>query len=166
MFSIRDCIVRGTADPPIGEDGYIRFDCGPYHYGEIFPQEPVMDIASIYEWMLSLTKTAKLMQEGTPYILLRDIESYNTYLQFHIRGERVSFGMLRYDREPGQADAGRIQVADTQRGRLIWEHQVITLDVLRESRRAASEYCNELAQWTQNEAYVKALRDQISSIRQ
>ena len=81
MFAISYRIINYTNELPIGADGYIRFDCGKYHYGEIFPPELdlVMDISSIYGWIQALIKAAELINEEIPYILIRDIESYNTY---------------------------------------------------------------------------------------
>ena len=167
MFAISYRIINYTNELPIGADGYIRFDCGKYHYGEIFPPELdlVMDISSIYGWIQALIKAAELINEEIPYILIRDIESYNTYLQFRFQGNQTAIGIVRADHMMSNYfDIYRVGSFESQMGEILWEYTAKTQTVVYEIRRVATQYCDEIMQWPQNMTYVNELTDQIKRI--
>lgn len=167
MFAISYRIINYTDELPIGSDGYIRFDCGKYHYGEIYPPELdlVMDISSIYGWIQALIKAAVLMNEEIPYVLIRDIESYNTYLQFRYQGNQIAIGIVRADNiMSNNFDIYRVGALKKQMGEVLWEYTVKTQTVISEIKRVATQYCNEIMQWPQNRTYANELTDQIKRI--
>lgn len=167
MFAISYRIINYTNELPIGADGYIRFDCGKHHYGEIFPPELdlVMDISSIYGWIQALIKAAALINEETPYILIKDIESHNTYLQFRYQGNRTSIGIVRTDHIMSDYfDIYRVGSFESQMGELLWEYTAKTQTVVYEIWRVATQYCDEIMQWPQNKKYGSELTKQIKGI--
>lgn len=167
MFAISYRIINYTDDLPIGSDGYIRFDCGEYHYGEMYPPklDLVMDISSIYRWIQALLRAAVLINEEIPYVLIRDIESYNTYLQFRYQGNQIAIGIVQADNIAlNNFGSYRVGSFEKQVGETLWEYPVKVQTVVSEIKRAAVQYCDELMQWPQNKPYVNELADQIKGI--
>lgn len=167
MFAISYRIINYTDELPIGSDGYIRFDCGEYHYGEMYPPELdlVMDISSIYVWIQALARAAMLINEKIPYILIKDIESYHTYLQFRYQGNQIAVGIVQADNIiSNNFDSYRVGSFEKQVGETLWECPVKVQTVVSEIKRVAVQYCNEIMQWPQNRPYVNELADQIKGI--
>lgn len=84
MFTLDYRIVHSEYDDFIGENGFLQIKCNECKYGEMYPKEleTIMDKVSLYDWFDRLVRVVKNLLTKD-YVALSDVESYNTWIEFH-----------------------------------------------------------------------------------
>ena len=105
MFTVDYRIVHSEYDDFIGENGFLQIKCNEYKYGEMYPKEleAIMDKVSLYDWFDRLVRVVKNLMTKD-YVVLSDVESYNTWIEFHRKNEEVVISIAKAEKEQGSRD--------------------------------------------------------------
>ena len=105
MFQIDYRIVYNEYDDFNGQHGFFQIKCNDYIYGEMYPKEieTVMDKVSLYDWFERLARVVNYLKTKE-YVALSDVESYNTWIVFQKRDEKVIISILKEKKESGSQD--------------------------------------------------------------
>lgn len=139
MFELDYRIVHSEYDDFVGQNGFLQIKCNEYKYGEIYPKEleMVMDKISLYDWFERLARVIKYLMTKD-YVVLSDVESYNTWIEFHRKNEEVLISIVKAEKEQGSRDIEFI-LKESNAGE--WADQVINFSQLKtEIIEKAREY--------------------------
>lgn len=105
MFKLVYRIVHSEYDDFVGENGFLQIMCNECKYGELYPEEldAIMDKVSLYNWVNRLIRVMTSLMT-TDYVVLSDVESYNTWIEFHRKNEEVAISVLKAEKEQGSQD--------------------------------------------------------------
>lgn len=105
MFELDYRIIKNEYDDFIGQNGFFQIKCNEQKYGEIYPKELelVMDKVSLYDWFERLARVIECLQTRN-YVVLSDVESYNTWIEFCRNNEDVIVSIVKADKEEGSRD--------------------------------------------------------------
>ena len=94
MFTLDYRIVHSEYDDFVGENGFLQIKCNECKYGEMYPKEleTIMDKVSLYDWFDRLVRVVKNLLTKD-YVALSDVESYNTWIEFHKKNEEIIISM-------------------------------------------------------------------------
>lgn len=95
MFEINYQIVHSDYDDFVGQNGFFQIKCNEHDYGELYSKEleSIMDTVSLYDWFERLLRVIKILSVNG-YVVLSDVESYNTWIEFQKKNEEVTIGLL------------------------------------------------------------------------
>lgn len=139
MFTLDYRIVHSEYDDFIGEDGFWQIKCNECKYGEMYPKEleTIMDKVSLYDWFDRLVRVVKNLLTKD-YVALSDVESYNTWIEFHKKNEEVVISIVKAEKEQGSRDI-EFNLRESIAGE--WTDQVINFSQLKtEIIEKAREY--------------------------
>lgn len=139
MFELDYRIVHSEYDDFVGQNGFLQIKCNEYKYGEIYPKEleMVMDKISLYDWFERLARVIKYLMTKD-YVVLSDVESYNTWIEFHRKNEEVVISIVKAEKEQGSRDI-EFNLKESNAGE--WADQVINFSQLKtEIIEKAREY--------------------------
>lgn len=130
MFEIDYRIVLNEYDDFIGQHGFFQIKCNDYIYGEMYPKEieTVMDKGSLYDWFERLAKVINYLMT-TEYVALSDVESFNTWIVFQKRNDKVIISILKEKKESGSQDI-EFFLKNPESGE--WVNQVVSFEQLRQ----------------------------------
>lgn len=130
MFELNYRIVQSEYDDFLGQHGFFQIKCNGYDYGEIYPKEieTIMDKVSIFDWFERLAKVIKNLMEKD-YVVLSDIESYNTWIEFCKKNEEVVISIVKAKKEQGSHD---IEFSLNEREAGEWINQVVSFNQFKE----------------------------------
>lgn len=130
MFELNYRIVHSEYDDFVGQHGFFQIKCNDYTYGEIYPKdiEEVMDKDSLYDWFERFAKVVKSLMTKD-YVALSDVESYNTWIVFQRRNEKVIISIVKANKEQGTRDI-EFFLRDPEDGE--WMNQTISFEQLRQ----------------------------------
>lgn len=123
MFQLDYRIVHSEYDDFIGQNGFLQIKCNECKYGEIYPRnvEMIMDKVSLYDWFERFARVIKYLMTKD-YVVLSDVESYNTWIEFRRENEYVIVSIIKAKKEEGSHDI-EFNLEDTIAGE--WEKQVV-----------------------------------------
>lgn len=123
MFKLDYRIVHSEYDDFVGQNGFLQIKCNECKYGEIYPKEleMVMDKISLYDWFERLARVIKYLMTKD-YVVLSDVESYNTWIEFHRKNEEVVISIVKAEKEQGSQDI-EFSLKESNAGE--WADQVI-----------------------------------------
>jgi len=129
MFELDYRIVHSEYDDFVGQNGFLQIKCNECKYGEIYPKEleAVMDKISLYDWFERLARVIKYLMTKD-YVVLSDVESYNTWIEFRKKNEEVIVSIVKAEKEAGSHDI-EFNLKETTAGE--WEEQVICYNELK-----------------------------------
>ncbi len=129
MFELDYRIVHSEYDDFVGQNGFLQIKCNEYKYGEIYPKEleMVMDKISLYDWFERLGRVIKYLMTKD-YVVLSDVESYNTWIEFHRKNEEVVISIVKAEKEQGSRDI-EFNLKESNAGE--WADQVINFSQLK-----------------------------------
>ena len=139
MFKINYRIIANDYDDFIGQNGFFQIKCNGYDYGEIYPKEieEVMEKTSLYDWFERLTRVVKNL-ETKEYVVLSDVESYNTWIEFEKRDSQIIISIIEAKKEQGSQD---IEFHLVEAKPSDWTNQVVDFYQLKEEiSRKGKEY--------------------------
>lgn len=103
MFKIEYRIVISEFEDDIsGQDGFIKFSNNNCKYGDIYPKEieQYMGVESIYHWLIYFMQ-AIIELKNNNYILISDIESYNTWIEIEQKDDTIYTSIIHADKPVG-----------------------------------------------------------------
>lgn len=105
MFELTYKIVHSEYDDFVGQNGFLQIKCNECKYGEIYPKEleMIMDKVSLYDWFERLVRVVRYLTTKD-YVALSDVESYNTWIEFHRKKEDVIISIVKAEKEQGSHD--------------------------------------------------------------
>ncbi|MEE1306241.1 MAG: hypothetical protein U0K68_14020 [Agathobacter sp.] len=123
MFTLDYRIVHSEYDDFIGENGFLQIKCNECKYGEMYPKEleMIMDKVSLYDWFDRLVRVVKNLLTRD-YVVLSDVESYNTWIEFHKINEEIVISIVKAEKEQGSRDI-EFELRESIAGE--WADQVI-----------------------------------------
>lgn len=129
MFELDYRIVHSEYDDFIGQNGFLQIKCNECKYGEIYPKEleMVMDKISLYDWFERLARVIKYLMTKD-YVALSDVESYNTWIEFRKKNEKVIVSIVKAEKKTGSHDI-EFNLKEPIAGE--WEKQVICYSELK-----------------------------------
>lgn len=129
MFELDYRIVHDEYDDFVGQNGFLQIRCNECKYGEIYPKEleMVMDKISLYDWFERLARVIKYLMTKD-YVVLSDVESYNTWIEFRRKNEEVIVSIVKAEKEEGSHDI-EFNLKESIAGE--WEKQVICYSELK-----------------------------------
>lgn len=139
MFTLDYRIVHSEYDDFVGENGFLQIKCNECKYGEMYPREleTIMDKVSLYDWFDRLVRVVKNLMTKD-YVVLSDVESYNTWIEFLKKNEEVVISIVKAEKEQGSRDI-EFNLKEPIAGE--WAEQVISFSQLKtEIITKASQY--------------------------
>lgn len=139
MFELNYRIVHSEYDDFIGQNGFFQINCNTYNYGEIYPKklEGIMDKVSLYDWFERIIKVTKNLNTED-YVVLSDVESYNTWIEFQRRKQEVVISIIKAEKKQNSHDI-EFELEESSAGE--WVNQVVCYNQLRnEVIKKAKEY--------------------------
>lgn len=139
MFTLDYRIVHSEYDDFVGENGFLQIKCNECKYGEMYPKEleTIMDKVSLCDWFDRLVRVVKNLM-AKDYVVLSDVESYNTWIEFHRKNEEVVISIVKAEKEQGSRDI-EFNLKESNAGE--WADQVINFSQLKtEIIEKAREY--------------------------
>lgn len=163
MFELDYRIVCSEYDDFVGQHGFFQIRCNGYNYGEMYPKEieAVMDKVSLYDWFKRLARVIKsLMTEE--YVVLSDVESYNTWIEFQKRNEDVVVSIVKAEKEQGTHDI-EFNLKEVKYGE--WKEQVINFNQLRkEVAMKGTEYIKNVAASNTENELIDKIKQEFAEI--
>jgi len=104
MFKIEYRIVISEFEDEIsGKNGFIKFSDNSHNYGDIYSKEmgQHMGVESIYYWLTYFMQAVIELEGNKNYILISDIESYNTWLELERRSDSIYTSVIHADKPFG-----------------------------------------------------------------
>ncbi len=134
MFELDYRIVHSEDDDFAGQNGFLQIMCNGYKYGEIYPEEVemIMDKVSLCDWFDRLVRVIKYLMTKD-YVLLSDVESYNTWIEFRRKNEEVTVSIIKAEKEEGSHDI-EFNLKESIAGE--WDKQVICYSQLKTEVKA------------------------------
>lgn len=131
MFKIEYKMVYSEFDDFKGQNGFLQIVCNEYKYGQIYPEQMKeimdMDIVSLVDWFERLVRVIKHLKDKN-YVVLSDIESYNTWIEFFKEDENVFISVVESEKKDGTHD---IEFELNKPFFRIWERQAISYSELK-----------------------------------
>ena len=81
------------SDNLIGEYGYFSFTIDNEHYGIILEEELDDFTVSLYDWFISFLRALEILKTEN-YVLINDIESFNTWIEIYRDKEILSISKV------------------------------------------------------------------------
>lgn len=105
MFTLDYRIVHSEYDDFVGENGFLQIKCNECKYGEMYPKEleMIMDKVSLCNWFDRLLRVVENLMTKD-YVVLSDVESYNTWIEFLKKNEEVVISIVKAEKEQGSRD--------------------------------------------------------------
>lgn len=130
MFELDYRIVRSEYDDFMGQHGFFQIKCNGYTYGEIYPKqiEEVMDKVCLYDWFERLARVMRNLMTKN-YVVLSDVESYNTWIEFQKRDGDVIISVVKATKEPGSHDI-EFELKGLESGE--WTNQTVYFEQFKE----------------------------------
>lgn len=103
MFEIIYKIINKDYEQDIkGTEGFFQIRCNEKIYGKFYPTdiEQFMDTVEISRWMIWFLQIVYDLR-SKKYILLSDIESYNTWIEFKRKNDIVLVSIIHADKPQG-----------------------------------------------------------------
>lgn len=144
MFKLDYRIVHSEYDDFIGQNGFFQIKCNGCKYGEIYPKEleTIMDTDSLYDWFDRLVRVMVNLTTMN-YVVLSDVESYNTWIEFRRKNEEVVISIVKAEKEQGSRDI-EFSLRNPIAGE--WTDQVVSYSQLKtEIIEKAREYIKYIA---------------------
>ena len=129
MFELDYRIVQTQYDDFVGQHGFFQIKCNGYNYGEMYPKEieSVMDKVSLYDWFERLARVIKNLMTKE-YVVLSDVESYNTWIEFRKKNSEVVVSIVKAKKEQGSHDI-EFELREKEAGE--WINQEVNFDQLK-----------------------------------
>lgn len=163
MFELDYRIIHSEYDDFIGQNGFFQINCNAYNYGEIYPKEleVVMDKVSVYDWFERLIKvTKKLSTED--YVVLSDVESYNTWIEFQRRKQEVIISIIKAEKKQNSRDI-EFKLEESSAGE--WVNQVVSYNQLRnEIIEKAEEYIKYISANNADNVEIDKIKQKFEEI--
>lgn len=143
MFKINYRIVHSRYDDFIGQHGFFQIICNGNKYGEMYSEEieAIMDKVSLYDWFERLARVINILNIKE-YVVLSDVESYNTWIEFLKKNEEVLVSIVKAKKDQGSHDIEFILKAP-QVGE--WGNQVVSFKQFRkEVLEKGTEYIGKI----------------------
>ena len=130
MFELNYRIVHSDYDDFNGQHGFFQIRCNGCIYGEMYPKEveEVMDKVSLYDWFERLAKVIKKLVTKD-YVALSDVESYNTWIVFEKKNNKVMVSIMKAKKEQGSHDVEFV-LKEPEAGE--WMNQIIDFEQLKQ----------------------------------
>ena len=102
MFDIRYRIILHDIDDVAGESGFFQVSCGPFQYGEYWPPEIEMDMATYwlaiwFEQFVDLLSSLKKER----HVSIVDIETNYVWLEFEYKSKNVFMNLVQTEQDVG-----------------------------------------------------------------
>lgn len=168
MFKIEYRIVISEFEDDIsGQNGFIKFSNNNYNYGDIYPKEleQHMGVESIYYWLIYFMQ-AIIELKNKNYILISDIESYNTWMEIERYNNIIYTSVIHADKPVGTtavefAPVPNIKYTD-------WKKQETSFnqfktEVIENAEKYFNEICN-LNPLNRNHKLIQAYSDYLDML--
>ena len=105
MFKINIKIINNEYDDFAGESGFIQIKCNDKLYGEIWSEElaDIMSQEYIFDWLNRLKQGLEILKRRD-YVLIADIESYNTWIELKRNRDSLIFSIVKGETPDGSTD--------------------------------------------------------------
>lgn len=163
MFEINYRIVRSEYDDFVGQHGFFQIKCNGYIYGEIYPKEieEVMEKVSLYDWFERLAKVIRNLMEKD-YVVLSDVESFNTWIEFQRRSEEVVISIIKAKKEQGSHDI-EFYLREPMDGE--WTNQAVNFEQLKkEIIEKGKEYIQNISLFDKENLIVDKVKKKFDEI--
>jgi len=89
----------------LGSEGFFELKCNGNLYGEFYPDEleSIMDKVSLYDWFTRMLRVVIALEDNS-YVVLSDVESYNTWIEFTRMRDEVTLHIIEADKPDGSMD--------------------------------------------------------------
>lgn len=163
MFELDYRIVHSEYDDFEGQHGFFQIRCNGYIYGEMYPKEieEVMDKVSLYDWFQRLVKVIKNLM-AQDYVALSDVESYNTWIVFQKRNEKVIISIVKAKKEQGSHDIEFV-LREPKDGE--WANQTINFEQLKqEVIEKGREYVKNILSTNKENVLIDKIKQEFDEI--
>lgn len=125
-FIINYRIISNEFDDFVGQHGFFQVDFNGFLYGEMYPKEieSIMDKASLYDWFERFVRVAKILMFQN-YVLLSDIESYNTWIEFKRNEDKLTVSIVKAQKPQNSRDI-EFNLEDVLKGE--WANQTVSFE--------------------------------------
>lgn len=164
MFKLEYRIVSSEYDDFIGQNGFLQIECNRCKYGEMYPKEleEVMDKVSLYDWFERLLRVLKNLMEKD-YVVLSDLESYNTWIEFQKKKKEVVISIVKAEKEQGSHDI-EFNLKAPLAGE--WVNQVISYRQLKnEIIEKAGEYVEFIISSNTKKLQIDKIKENLEALQ-
>lgn len=165
MFELDYRIVHSEYDDFVGQHGFFQIKCNGFLYGEIYPNEVevVMDKVSLYDWFERLAKVAKDLMTRD-YVVLSDVESYNTWIEFQKRDNKLIISIIKAKKEQGSHDI-EFEIGEAVAGE--WTNQTISFIQFKgEVVEKGKKYIQDILSFNKENILIDKIRQEFDEIIQ
>lgn len=156
-------IVLYDYDDFAGQNGFLQVKCNGFAYGEIYAEEIEKYIFpdSLYDWMERFVRVCICLMTEV-YVVLSDVESYNTWIEFKKRGDKLSISLIEAKKEEGTHDI-EFHLDDRRPGE--WTDQIIDFQQFKgEIIQKGKAYLKTALRYDPENAYLNKLKDEIEEL--
>lgn len=163
MFEINYRIVHCEYDDFDGQHGFFQIKCNGFSYGEIYPREieMTMEKVSLINWFERLAKVIiNLMTKE--YVVLSDVESYNIWIEFQKKNEKVIISIVKVEKEQGSHDI-EFSLKEKEHGE--WMNQVIEFKQFKEEViEKGNEYIKNIIVNSTENLFIDKLKQKLGGL--
>lgn len=165
MFEIKFKIFENDESENFtGEYGYFSFNVDKESYGIILEEEIDDFSVSVYDWFNSFLKCLEIL-ETESYVLINDIESFNTWIKMYKDKDIVSISKISGDKigQGGWIRTEKLPDADYK----FWKDKKVPFSEFRtEILVKSEEYLIDLTKLNSlQNCYVRELNDLITKLK-
>ncbi len=165
MFELNYQIVLYDYDDFIGQNGFFRVKCNDFVYEEIYPEGAeryiCQDSDALYDWMERFVRVCICLMTKE-YVVLSNIESYNTWIEFKKRGDKLSISLIEAKKEEGTHDI-EFHLDDRRPGE--WTNQIIDFQQFKgEIIQKGKAYLKTTLRYEPENACLNKLKDEIEEL--
>lgn len=163
MFELKYRIVHSEYDDFMGQHGFIQIRCNDYDYGEMYPRkiEMVMDKVSLYDWFERLARVIKALMTSE-YVVLSDVESYNTWIEFQKKDKEVVISIVKAEKEEGSQDI-EFHLKNPETGE--WGNQTIGFNELKkEILEKGMNYIKDIDAFDEENSLIRKIKQEFKEI--
>jgi hypothetical protein len=165
MFEIKFKIFENDeSENFIGKYGYFSFNIDNESYGIILEEEIDDFSVSVYDWFTSFLKCLEIL-ETESYVLINDIESFNTWIEMYRDKDIVSISKISGDKigQGGWLRTEKLPDADYK----FWkDKKVLFSDFRTEILGKSEEYLTDLIKLNSlQNSYVHELSDLVMKLK-
>lgn len=163
MFKLDYRIINNEYDDFWGENGFFQLTCNGFLYGEMYPSElnDIMDQEALFDWFERLIRVIENLNKKN-YIVLSDVETYNTWLEFKREGEDLVISIVKAQKVIGSQDI-EYHLENIQPGE--WINQKVKFREFKEEiLRKSKEYIEKVIYKNSECKYFSELRERIDDL--
>lgn len=163
MFSLEYRIVACEYDDFTGQHGFFEIICNNCIYGEMYLKEieEYMDKVSLIDWFERIIKLAKYLAKHE-YVVLSDVESYNTWIEFKRKENRLLVSVVEAVKEENSKDI-EFSLQNVEFGE--WKNQSVDyIQFVKEIEKKSREYLGKIIKYNGDLDLFTNLKQELESL--